>query len=233
MKCKSIAVILLCFLSAGLRAQPKLQKDLPLKYLVREPAKKAAHPPVIILMHGYGSNETDLFDLKEKLPKNFLVVSVRAPLTLSGNAYQWYRKPTINEDLKSSGMTVQSFITAIVKKYHADADRVYLSGFSQGAMMSYEVGLSAPELLKGIAPLSGMIVTSMKPQGPPTDALKKLRIFVGHGDADNRIPYSQAVDAVNYLKTLGLSPEFHTYKGMQHAISDEELKDLVRWLGEK
>lgn len=233
MKCKSIAVILLCILSAGLRAQPKLQKDLPLKYLVHEPTTKAAHPPLIILMHGYGSNETDLFDLKDKLPKNFLVVSVRAPLTLSGNAYQWYRKPTINEDLKSSGLIVQSFITAIVKKYHADADHVYLSGFSQGGMMSYEVGLNAPELLKGIAPLSGMIQQVMKPEIPNTFALKKLRIFVGHGDADNRIPYSQAVDAVNYLKTLGLSPEFHTYKGMQHTISDEELKDFVRWLIEK
>ena len=230
MKCKSIAVILLCFLCAGLKAQSKLQKDLPLKYLVQQPAIKTAHPPVIILMHGFGSNEADLFDLKDNLPKNFLVVSVRAPLPLARNAYQWYRKPTINEDLKSSGMTVQSFIMAIVKKYHADADRVYLSGFSQGAMMSYEVGLSAPELLKGIAPLSGMIVTSMKPQGPASDALKKLRIFVGHGDVDNRIPYSQAVDAVNYLKTLQLSPEFHTYKGMQHSISDEELKDFVRWL---
>jgi phospholipase/carboxylesterase len=233
MKYKSIALIFLCFLSAGLRAQSKLQNDLPLKYLVQQPANRTAHPPVIILMHGYGSNETDLFDLKDKLPKNFLVVSVRAPLTLARNAYQWYRKPTINEDLKTSGTTVQSFITAVIKKYNADATKVYLSGFSQGAMMSYEVGLNAPELLKGIAPLSGMIQQVMKPENPNTAALKKLRIFVGHGDADNRIPYSQAVDAVNYLKTLGLSPEFHTYKGMQHAISDEELKDFVRWLSGK
>lgn len=233
MKYKSVPVILLCVLSVALQAQPKLQNDLPLKYLVRQPANSAAHPPVIILMHGYGSNETDLFDLKNKLPGNFLIVSVRAPLTLSKNAYQWYRKPTINEDLKTSGLTVQSFITAVVKKYHADPARVYLSGFSQGAMMSYQVGLNAPELLKGIAPLSGMIQRVMKPENPNTAALKKLRIFVGHGDADNRIPYSQAVDAVNYLKTLGLSPEFHTYKGMQHAISDVELEDLVRWLSEK
>lgn len=233
MKYNSIAIILLCFLCAGLKAQSPLQQDLPLKYLVQKPAITTPRPPVIILLHGYGSNEADLFGLKDNLPKNFLVVSPRAPFPVAGGAYQWYRKETINNDLKSSGTTIKSFITAIVKKYHADADRVYLSGFSQGAMMSYEVGLNSPELLKGIAPLSGMIVESMKPATPPSAALKKLRIFVGHGDADNRIPYTKAVDAVTYLKTLQLSPEFHTYKGMQHSISEEELKDWVRWLLEK
>ena len=233
MKYKSIAVILLCILCTGVRAQSSLQRDLPLKYLVQTPAISSPHPPVIILMHGYGSNEEDLFDLKDKLPKNFLVVSVRAPLKLARDAYQWYRKETINADLKNSATAVKSFIAAIVAKYHADASRVYLSGFSQGGMMSYEVGLNAPELLKGIAPLSGMIIESMKPQMPPSAALKKLRIFVGHGDADNRIQYSEAVEAVTYLKKLQLSPEFHTYKGMQHSISEEELKDLVRWLLEK
>jgi phospholipase/carboxylesterase len=230
MKYKSIAIIALCFLCATANAQKGIQNDLPLKYLVQQPANNSSHPPVIILMHGYGSNEADLFELKDVLPKNFLIISVRAPLSLAKNAYQWYRKPTINTDIKTSGVTVQNFITAVVKKYHVS--QVYLSGFSQGAMMSYEVGLNAPELLKGIAPLSGMIQEVMKPL-QPSEALKKLKIFVGHGDADNRIAYSEAVDAVAYLKKLQLSPEFHTYEGMQHAISDEELKDLVRWLGEK
>jgi phospholipase/carboxylesterase len=229
MKYKSTVFILLCLLCNVVSAQ----SSLPLKYLVQEPAVASAHPPVIILMHGYGSNEADLFGMKDKLPKNFLIVSVRAPFQVAGNTYQWYRRETINNDLKSSSTLVQDFITAIVKKYNADADRVYLSGFSQGGMMSFEVGLNAPQLLKGIAPLSGRMVESMKPQEPPSAALKKLRIFVGHGDADNRIPYSQAVDAVNYLKKLQLSPEFHTYKGMPHSINEQELKDLAGWLSEK
>jgi len=228
MKCKSIVTILLCLFCHVISAQ----SFPPLKYLVQKPAITSPHPPVIILLHGYGSNEADLFALKDNLPKNFLVISVRGPFPVAKDAYQWYRRETINNDLKTSSLLIQNFITDIVNKYHADAGNVYLSGFSQGAMLTYEVGLNAPQLLKGIAPLSGRLVESMKPQEAPSEALKKLRIFVGHGDADNRILYSQGVDAVNYLKKLQLSPEFHTYKGMTHSISEQELKDLAAWLND-
>jgi phospholipase/carboxylesterase len=229
MKYKLTAIIISCFLYTTIQAQSDIQNDLPLKYLVQEPSIPSAHPPVIILLHGYGSNEADLFSLKDNLPKNLLVISVRAPLPLARDAYQWYRSDNIT-DIKNSSKAIKSFITAVIKKYHADSSQVYLSGFSQGAMMSYEVGLTSPELLKGIAPLSGKIFESLKPQVQSSAALKKLKIFIGHGDADNRVAYNLAVDAVAYLKKLQLSPEFHTYKGMQHSINEEELKDLAIFL---
>jgi phospholipase/carboxylesterase len=220
-------------------AQP-LGTDLPLPYLVAQPSIKSAHPPVLILMHGYGSNEEDLIGIKDALPGNFLILSVRAPLALGANSFQWFRSEKINgvsegnkDDLKNSTTKMRAFIIAAVKKYHANAAQVYLSGFSQGAMMSYEVGLTSPELLKGIAPLSGRIFESLKPQIKKDAALKKLRIFIGHGDADDRVKYGFAVEANDYLKQLGLMPVLHTYKNMKHSISPEELKDLAQWLSGK
>jgi phospholipase/carboxylesterase len=233
---KTIIIALAGLLPFWGKAQT-LNTDLSLPYVVSQPRVPSAHPPVLILLHGYGSNEMDLIGMKDQLPAGLLILSVRAPLTVGQNSFQWFRSETVNgisegnkEDLKSSVAKIKAFIVGAVKKYHANAGQVYLSGFSQGAMMSYEVGLTAPQLLRGIAPLSGKIFESLKPQIKRGTALKNLRIFIGHGDADDRVKYSFAEQANSYLKQIGLTPSFHTYKNMKHAISPEELKDLNAWL---
>ena len=214
-----------------------LNIDLTLPYVVAQPRVPSTKPPLLILLHGYGSNEQDLIGMKDELPDNFLIISVRAPLMIGQNSFQWFRNENVNgvsdankEDMRNSIMKIRSFIKEAANKYHANTQEVYLSGFSQGAMMSYEVGLTAPELLKGIAPLSGRIFESLKPQIKSNAALKRLKIFIGHGDADDRVKYSFAEQANNYLKQIGLTPDFHTYKNMKHTISPEELKDLNQWL---
>lgn len=235
---KKLVFLFSLILSFVMKAQ--LQSDLSLSYLVHEPSVKTTNPPVIILLHGYGSNEADLFGLQSQLPANFLVISARAPITMSENSFQWFRMETVNgviqgnqQDLKSSREKIKTFIKEATAKYKADAKNVYLCGFSQGAMMSYEVGLTSPELLKGIAPLSGKIFDSLKAIVKSSAALKALKVFIGHGDADTRVAYSYATEADSYLKKLGLSPTLHTYKDLPHSISQAELKDLSIWLGEK
>jgi phospholipase/carboxylesterase len=232
---KKLFAILLFFCPLFFQAQ--LQTDLSLPYLVREPSVKTNNPPVIILLHGYGSNEADLFGLQSQFPTTFLVISARAPIVMTENSFQWFRMETVNgvmqgnkEDLKSSADKIKAFIKQVTSKYKTTAGNTVLCGFSQGAMMSYEVGLTSPDLLKGIAPLSGKIFESLKPQVKVSASLKVLKVFIGHGDADNRVAYSFATEAESYLKTLGLSPVLHTYTGMAHSINQAELKDLVLWL---
>ena len=234
------AAIIGCIFWMNGRAQDMPEGDLTLKYLVQQPADKSEHPPVIILLHGFGSNEADLFELRNAFPKKYLIVSARAPMTLEEGAYQWYRNTKMDgqmdgtpEDLKDSVAKVKRFISEIVKKYHADPSKVYLMGFSQGAIMSYEVGLTSPELLTGIGVFSGTIFPSLKPQIKPSDALQKLKIFIGHGTADDRIAYLSATNSVAYLRTLNLAPSFHSYPGMTHQISEQELADVNRWLAGK
>lgn len=229
-----------CLLPHYLWGQQTLQTDLSLPYLVRQPATPARGMPVLILMHGYGSNEADLFDLESKLPQNFLIVAVRAPMTLGKNSFQWFGMETVNgtmqgnrKDIQNSIAKVKLLVPAIIKKYHADATQVYLSGFSQGGMMSYELGLTMPALFKGIAPLSGKIFEALKSEIQVTPSLKHLKIFIGHGDADNRVNYGFAKEADLYLRKLGLNPVLHTYKGMQHSINEDEINDLSKWLQER
>ncbi|MEO7176434.1 MAG: dienelactone hydrolase family protein [Saprospiraceae bacterium] len=218
-------------------AQSKVYEDLSLKYVVRKPTKLDAKTPTLILMHGYGSNEGDLFGLETQLPKNFLVISVRAPYSLGGNSFEWFSLPesgsTIKEseaDLQKSVALVKKFVAEVLAKFKTDPKQVYLSGFSQGGMMAYSVGLTAPEMFKGIAPLGGRIFEVTKKEIKVSTPLKQLRIFIGHGDQDNRVAYKYATDAEKYLKSLGLSPELHTYKGLGHSINAQEVMEVKKWL---
>ncbi len=232
-----VFILLLTVIAKNFAQQPLLQEGLSLKYLVQIPSEKSQHTPVIILLHGYGADERDLFELRSVFPKKYLIVAARAPYPLSAGGYQWYESATINgrhdgdqQQLDKSRESIIKFISEIVNKYKADASQVYVAGFSQGAIMSYQVGLTAPDKVRGIGILSGMIFPSLKSMVKNTVDLKKLRIFVSHGTADNRIPFADGKAAVDYLKGIGLKPEFHEYAGMGHTISKEVLNDLLKWL---
>ena len=230
---------MLAFLfSVGAGAQDlRLKDDLVLKYLVHLPTKKTANPPVVVLLHGYGSNEADLFDLKQSLPEDFLIVSVRAPKQVNANGYEWYEMSHANghhdgnkEDMLSSTALMVKFIGQIVARYHANPKEVYLAGFSQGAMMCYCIGLNHPQMVKGIAPIGGMIVPFLRSSVKPSPALKNLRVFAGHGTADEKIPFEDCKSAIDFMKSLGMAPELHAYPGTRHQITKAIIEDVSKWL---
>jgi phospholipase/carboxylesterase len=97
-------------------------------------------------------------------------------------------------------------------------------------MMSYQIGLQYPELVHGIAPLSGKILASLHSRLKPDDRLKSLKVFIGHGSADTRVAYSGATDAKAVLENLLIVPEFHAYAGAGHTITTAEVADLKHWL---
>jgi phospholipase/carboxylesterase len=233
---KLLSFLWLILLMHGARAQ-QLQTDLSLKYLVKQPDKVMPDTKLIILLHGYGSNEADLFGLKDALPKNSIIVAARAPYTMQDGAYQWYALTTVNgkregdaAQIEKSRELVSKFISELEAKYKITPNHVYLSGFSQGAVMSYATGLTEPAKLRGIAPLSGKMPAMTKGKIKVNTAIQSLRIFVSHGTGDNMIAYAEGKEAVSYLQSLGLKPEFHTYENMGHNINNSVVADLSRWL---
>jgi phospholipase/carboxylesterase len=212
-------------------------EDLSLKCLMQVPAVKAKQHPLIIMLHGYGSNEKDLFELRTFFPQNYIIVAARAPYPIGGDGYQWFEKEVVNgkysgkkEQLEKSRNSILKLIVQLVNKYNADPGKVYVMGFSQGAMMSYEVGLTAPKSVKGIGILSGILPESLKPLIRKSQDLNALRIFIAHGTADSRLPYADGKAGYDYLQSIGLKPELHSYKGMDHTISKEVMSDLIKWL---
>jgi len=206
-----------------------------LTYLVREPKVNVDKPPLIILLHGVGSNEKDLFSFAPHLPDKFLVISARAPIVLGPSSFAWYQvdfssgKPVYNQaQEKTSREAILSFIDEL-KHYHSfDENEVYLVGFSQGAIMSYSVALTHPEKVKGIGILSGRLLEEIKPI-INKDQLKTLNVFISHGIQDPVLPVAYADDAASYLKNLGVTANFKKY-AEGHGINQEMLTDLVTWI---
>ncbi|MCK8668613.1 alpha/beta hydrolase-fold protein [Pseudomonas azerbaijanoccidens] len=230
-----ILALLTLLASAAVHAQTPLQTDLPLKYLEQATAD-SRDQPLVIFLHGYGSNEQDLFGIKDELPKPYTYLSVRAPMVMQEGSYQWFRKKGEGayngetDDLKSSGQLLLDFVAQAAKKYHTEPDKVYLVGFSQGAIMSYEVALRHPEAVGGIAALSGRILPVLRAELKPDEKRQSLAIFIGHGTADKRLPLSDGTEANSLLQSVSLEPEFHAYQGVGHSISAEEMQDLNAWL---
>jgi phospholipase/carboxylesterase len=227
---------LLCVFSGLAHAQPALLTDLALPYLASSPAA-AKDAPLVIFLHGYGSDERDLFGIKGDLSPDYTYLSVRAPLDVDGGGHKWFSQDTdvadyegVTSDIDTSTTLLTQFIEQATKKYSTQPDKVILIGFSQGAMMTYQIGLQHPELVRGIAPLSGKILSALNARLKPDDRLKNLKVFIGHGTADTRVAYSGATNANEALKKLALAPEFHAYPGLGHSINGNEISDLDKWL---
>ena len=227
-------VLLLCRFSSNAQT---LQQDLELPYLVRVPQAAKAQAPMVLLLHGYGSNETDLFELKDIFPASFIVVSARAPQSAGNEGWQWYqmrmnngRRDADAKELEQVTARLRKLVQQLVARYHADPRQVYVMGFSQGGIMSYQLALHHPELLRGAGIWSGRLLPASQQHISSDPALKKLRFFIAHGTADKVIPFSDAAAARDYLLGLGLKPEFHSYKDMQHQISQQEISDIRNWI---
>jgi phospholipase/carboxylesterase len=217
------------------------EKDdaLPLVYLEygpQQPAPEGKKPPLLLMLHGVGANERDLFPLASELDPRLQILSLRAPLTRGPNSYAWFTVaflPTgfkiAPEQLDASRQRVIEFIHAAVKRYDADPERVYLLGFSQGAITSLAVALTEPELLAGVIALSGRIPPEAEPWIVAPERTVGLPIFLAHGRQDSVIPYEWAERAKPILERQWVALEYHAYD-MDHQIGALTLADLTAWL---
>lgn len=201
--------------------------------LVSEPAAISSNTPIILLLHGYGSNEKDLYELRSQLPANAIVVSARAPQAISDNGYAWYHLEFKNNgpvgdatEMLASIEKTEKFIAAIKSRYPA-AKKVFLMGFSQGSIMSLGMALLHPGTVNGIVVLSGRLPEDIQ-QKVPAKTNYTTAIFMAHGTADKVIDISKACAAKTYLNSKGLQPEYHEYD-MGHQILPAEMEDIKKW----
>lgn len=215
------------------------QEKPKLQYLVREPKIKSINPPLLILLHGVGGNEQNMFSFTDIIPDQYLVVAARGPLTLGSNSYAWFQvhfsngSPVINaQQAAEARIAIIQFITDLKTELKFDDKQVYLAGFSQGGIMSYSVALTQPDKIKGIAVMSGRLLPETKPLIASEEHLKNLKIFITHGTQDHVLQFQYALDALEYLQSKNLHPELHQYNE-DHTINNQMLKDLVQWLNNK
>ena len=208
-----------------------------LHYLVQEPKVKHDKNPLLLLLHGYGSNEEDLFSFASELPDDSYVISVRAPYDLQPYGHAWYaihfdadeNKFSDNVQAKQSVEIIASFIDEIVKQYPIDTENVTLIGFSQGAILSYATALTYPEKVTKVVALSGYFNQEILPEVIDTKAISHLKFFVSHGTVDQVIPVDWARKAKPALENLGLEVEYQEYP-IGHGVSPKNFFDFKNWL---
>ncbi len=209
-------------------------------HLTRPPLQKDSElPPLLLLLHGVGSNEEDLFELSKYLDPRFFIVSARAPIQLMPGAYAWYHVQFSPDDtridfreVEHSRSILQRFIAELIESYQLDPDRVYLMGFSQGAIMSLSLALTEPDKLAGVVVMSGRLLPELSPVIAPPEALKDFPIFMAHGVADNMIPIRDARATHEQLSRLPVDLTYREYP-MGHQVSIESLNDIANWLKDR
>jgi phospholipase/carboxylesterase len=206
-------------------------------HAVREPVERSATPPpVLILLHGVGSNEQDLMGLAPMLDPRFFVVSARAPITLQHGSYAWYHVQFTStghimspEEAEASRVLILRFIDEVASSYNVDADRLYIMGFSQGCIMSVSAALTDPIRFAGVVGMSGRLLPDILDKAAPDDKLRGLPVLIVHGTNDSvlNVEYGRAIrDA---LQKLPVDLTYREY-AMGHHVSEESLSDIERWL---
>ena len=206
-------------------------------HLTRPPLQKDSEtPPLLLLLHGVGSNEEDLFELGQYVDPRFFIVSARGPITLMPGAYAWYHVQFLPDDMRinfreveHSRSILQRFMVELIESYHTDPQRVYLMGFSQGAIMSLSLALTVPAQLAGVVAMSGRLLPEIMPLVAPPQALQDFPIFMAHGVDDAVIPIRAGRAAHEQLLQLPVDLTYREYR-MGHQVSLESLNDIAAWL---
>lgn len=212
-------------------------QNLSLTHLVREARVEAeGRPPLLLLLHGVGSNEADLFALAPYLDGRFVVVSARAPVVLGPGAYGWFQIEFTAEgivaDLGQARRSLEllpGFIDELVEAYDADAECVYVAGFSQGAMMSLALLLTRPGKVTGVVAMSGRLPSQALERPPDREALAGTPVLLTHGLYDPVLPVEHGRAARAHLAALPLELTYREYP-MGHEVSPESLRDVTAWL---
>lgn len=216
---------------------PMNTKTLSLTHLIREPKTKAAKPPLLLLLHGVGSNEHDLFELAPHLDERFFVVSARAPIVLMPGSYAWFHveftpdnRIVINpDDAEQSRGLLLKFIDELVAAYALDPKHVYLMGFSQGAIISQCIALTRPDKIAGVVAMSGRVLPEVLPLTAKSEAFDRLPVMVVHGLNDQKLNISYGRNARDVWSKLPVVLTYREY-AMGHEVTQASLKDIVAWL---
>lgn len=210
---------------------------LSLHHLVKEPKIKKEKNPLLLLLHGYGSNEEDLFSFASELPDDCYVISARAPFDMMYGSYAWY---AINFDAdenkfsdigqaRASRDIISRFIDELVSNYAIDEEDVTLIGFSQGCILSYAVAVSYPEKVRRVVAMSGYFNSEIAVDDYLENDFANLKIFASHGSVDQVVPVEWAQKAAPYLKSIGIDIVYKEYP-VGHGVAPQNFFDFRNWL---
>ncbi|MDG1673693.1 MAG: phospholipase [Flavobacteriaceae bacterium] len=214
-------------------------KQLPLHAKIR-PSLIKKNAPLLVLLHGYGSDESDLFSFADELPNELFILSLRAPHKLQPYGNAWYainfdaqqNKWNDIEQAQEAMKIIISCIEQACTQYDLDKNNVSLLGFSQGCILSMALAINHPELIKNVIGLSGYLCEEFIDEDRTKKDFSHLDFYCSHGSSDQVIPVDWARETPNFLTEKGIK---HTYSEFPvgHGVAPQNFFEFRKWLIER
>ena len=206
----------------------------PLKYSIHFPEISQSNMPVLFLMHGYGNNEKQFNRLIEELNNKYLIVSMRAPFNFMVIKNRWYEYSISDGDTLSNQAQIDMSTKRIIKtiehieeEYNIDEKKIFIGGFSQGAIMSYKLALLYPNKFGGIIIHSARLPVEYSVK--ELNLYKNLNILIIHGSEDSGLSTKWAYQGKALFEKLGANTDYYEAK-IGHKMNKETYGKIKQWL---
>ena len=202
-------------------------------YLIKKSKENDVKSPIVFLLHGFGSNEQDLFSFAPYLSDDVTIISLRAPISLFPNSFAWYNiyysgsvKSYDKEAAKLIKDKLINEMSYFIKKYNCDPHRVTVIGFSQGAILGHAIAQSSN--IKNLVALSGYVDKDLV----TFDNNNKTSIYISHGREDEVIPYKDSFETNLLLDDNNIDYDYKSFN-QGHGVNNNNLESFIGWLKDK
>jgi phospholipase/carboxylesterase len=205
-----------------------------------QPENDAEIKNIIILLHGYGGDGKDISMLplnwKRHLPNTiFICPNGHEPCKINPSGFQWFDLSIDNsryilEQATNAEKKLNQFIDEVKKKYRLKNNKICLSGFSQGCMMSINLGLTSNQEYACIVGFSGKIIDQEDLKSRKKNSTKTLLI---HGENDQVVSYNSMLEAKDFFIRNNIEIETHLIKNCDHHIPIEASSIALRYILKK
>jgi len=194
----------------------------------------------IVLLHGYGGDGKDISMLtlnwKRHLPNTiFICPNGHEKCAINPSGYQWFDltkdDPSyiLGESIKAENV-IKKFIEEVKTEYNLSNQQICLSGFSQGCMMSLNVGLTSNEKFLCVVGFSGKIIDQINLKDRIKNSTDTLLI---HGDVDQIVPSTHLLEAKDFLIRNNIPVETLLIKNCDHHIPIEASSTALNYILKK
>jgi phospholipase/carboxylesterase len=194
----------------------------------------------LVLLHGVGSNERDLFEIAPLMSDDRLIVSFRAPIEMGPFAYGWFHVQFTSQgpvhdwaEAKSSLALIEDALCDLSEKTGIPTGSISVFGFSQGAIMTIGLALGSELQLECYAAASGRTLpefAEIAEESQLSGHYANRKVFVSHGVNDAKLPVAFARTTEKLLRAAGLDVTYEEFQS-SHEITREMVSEFRKWLG--
>lgn len=209
----------------------------------RVAARSGRAKSLVVLVHGYGADGTDLLGLADPLAPHLpdtVFIAPDAPEVSVNNpfGFQWFPVPWLDGSSQEAADAAMARSVVLLNRFLDDRlaeeglaeGALALLGFSQGAMMSLHIAPRRPRAMAGVVAISGRL---LQPETLVAEAVVKPPVLLIHGDQDPVVPFGDMARAGQALTAAGFDTFGHVMKGTGHGIAPDGLGVALAFLKER